>query len=45
MTKCKECIYDSESSGTIKQQIENCTSPKCPLYPYRLKFLEKEKGH
>ena len=32
---CKSCIYDSHSEGTWRKQVENCTSPDCPLYPYR----------
>ena len=36
---CKECIYDPISIGifkqTLNQQIEDCTSPECPLYEYR----------
>lgn len=34
--KCKECIHDPVGGrGTWRQQVEACTSPKCPLYPYR----------
>lgn len=33
--KCKDCIYDPLAGGTWRQQVENCTSPDCPLYPYR----------
>src|SRR5688572_21922364 len=34
--KCKECIYDPISGfGTWRQQVEACTSPKCPLYRVR----------
>jgi hypothetical protein len=33
--KCRECIYDSSCPGTWRQQIAACTSPKCPLFPYR----------
>ena len=32
---CKECIYDPYQLGTWKQQVTACTSPKCPLFPYR----------
>lgn len=39
--KCKECIYDPQSPGTWKEQVEACTSPKCPLYKFRPK---SEKG-
>lgn len=36
--KCIECIYDPISgNGSWKQQIEACTSPKCPLYSVRPK--------
>lgn len=34
--KCKECIYDPLSGGgTWRQQVEACTSYKCPLFPVR----------
>ncbi len=34
--KCKECIYDPIAGrGTWRQQVEACTSPRCPLYPVR----------
>lgn len=33
--KRKECIYDSQSTGTWRQQVEACTSPKYPLFPLR----------
>ena len=32
---CKACIYDGRSEGTWRKQVEECTSPKCPLYPLR----------
>ncbi len=36
--KCCECIYDPEgSSGTWRQQVEECTAPTCPLYHLRPK--------
>jgi hypothetical protein len=32
--KCKECIYDPiGGNGTWRQQVEQCTSFNCPLYP------------
>ena len=35
---CKQCIYDDKSGyGTWRQQVENCTVVKCPLYPVRPK--------
>lgn len=33
---CRECIYDPHGgSGTWRQQVEACTSYKCPLYEVR----------
>ena len=32
---CRGCIYDKHEAGTWRQQVEACTAPKCPLYPYR----------
>ncbi len=35
---CKSCIYDPiGGSGTWRQQVEACTSYRCPLYPVRPK--------
>ena len=28
--KCKECLYDPYDKGTWRQQVQACTSPKCP---------------
>lgn len=43
---CKECIYDGSSgSGTWRQQVEACTSPKCPLFPYRPKSNTKKDNN
>ena len=34
--KCKDCIYDHKAPGTVREQIEACTSEKsCALWPYR----------
>lgn len=33
--KCTECIYDPYQPGTWRKQVENCTSPACPLYEVR----------
>lgn len=34
--KCRECIYDPiGGKGNWRQQVEACTSPKCPLYAVR----------
>lgn len=32
---CKDCIYDASGKGTWRQQVEACTSYKCPLYDVR----------
>lgn len=33
---CLECIYDPVGgSGNWRQQVQACTSVKCPLYPFR----------
>lgn len=36
---CKYCIYDDggKAGGTWRQQVEGCTSPKCPLFEVRPK--------
>lgn len=33
--KCIDCIYDPYDDGTWRFQVEECTSPSCPLYPSR----------
>jgi hypothetical protein len=36
--KCKECIYDPlPGNGTWRQQVSECTSPRCPLFLVRPK--------
>lgn len=35
--KCKDCIYDPKAGGTWRQQVEECTCIRCPLYPVRPK--------
>ena len=32
---CKGCIYDPLAGGTWREQVENCTIPRCELYAYR----------
>ena len=44
VAKCTECIYDSESPGTKLEQIHNCTSYACPLYPHRPQRKKHVKG-
>lgn len=34
-SKCKECIHDPYQQGKWKQQVQACTSPRCPLFPVR----------
>ena len=35
---CKSCIYDAVGGkGSWRQQVEACTSYRCPLYPVRPK--------
>jgi hypothetical protein len=43
---CKECSYDPLSAqGTWRQQVEACTSPKCPLYELRpVSTVKKDTG-
>jgi hypothetical protein len=38
---CKHCIYDKNAAGTWRQQVDACTSPKCPLYNFRPISREK----
>jgi hypothetical protein len=42
--KCKECIYDRMAPGTWRQQVENCTCKRCPLYDVRPKSTKKPEG-
>jgi len=35
--KCCDCLYDSHAEGSWRKQVENCTSPDCPLFPIRTK--------
>jgi len=37
---CKECIYDT-GNGSWREQVERCTSSKCPLYTHRPTTEEK----
>lgn len=35
-SKCKDCIYDPLSDGgTWREQVAQCSSPHCPLWPVR----------
>lgn len=36
VAKCKECIYDTNCTGTWVQQVTNCTYTECSLYDFRL---------
>lgn len=33
--KCRECIYDTEAPGTWREQVAQCSCPRCPLWPVR----------
>lgn len=40
--KCKECIFDPFSgAGKWREQVEACTSTKCPLFNVRPKSGQK----
>jgi|TARA_Y100000310_G_C20451716_1_gene701066 hypothetical protein len=43
--KCKECIYDPEfkGGGYWKQQVTDCSSLTCPLYPVRPKVKKRRE--
>ena len=32
---CCYCIYDPYQEGTWRKQVDNCTSPECPLFSVR----------
>lgn len=32
---CKGCVYDSQSAGNWRQQVEACTITNCELYEHR----------
>ena len=42
--KCIECIYDPDGKGNGKwrEQVDQCTSFGCPLYPVRPRKYSKE---
>ena len=43
--KCRECVYDPLDKGTWRKQVENCTSPNCPLFDVRpLPIKKKSKS-
>jgi hypothetical protein len=33
--KCKDCIHDDAAPGTWREQVAQCSSHRCPLWPYR----------
>lgn len=43
--KCIECIYDGQSNGSWRKQVEKCTAKHCPLHSVRPKssVTETEK--
>jgi hypothetical protein len=32
---CRQCIHDPLSRGTWREQVGQCSSSNCPLYPLR----------
>lgn len=32
---CKACSYDKLAEGTWREQVRDCASKSCPLYPVR----------
>lgn len=32
---CKKCIFDNAAQGTWREQVFNCTSLSCSLWPFR----------
>lgn len=43
--KCKECIFDPKGgNGKWKEQIEACTSFKCPLFKVRPRSHKSHVG-
>ena len=44
--KCRECLYDPGcGGGHWRQQITDCTDPKCSLYPVRPTTKSKGDDH
>lgn len=41
---CCHCIFDPYQRGSWLKQVENCTSPHCPLYSVRPRPTRKEAG-
>lgn len=33
--KCKDCTYDQFAPGTWREQVEECTVRRCPLWEVR----------
>ena len=33
--KCKDCTYDHAAPGTWREQVEQCTVTRCPLWVVR----------
>jgi hypothetical protein len=40
--KCVECIYDPLGSGSLRFQVENCTSFDCPLHNIRATTIQRK---
>lgn len=43
--KCIECLVDLCQPGSWRQQVENCSSPTCPLYEVRPTTLGNKNDH
>ena len=41
---CYDCNYDSADVGTNREQVERCTTVKCPFYEYRPVTTKTEKA-
>ena len=40
---CCHCIFDPYQRGSWLKQVENCTSPHCPLYSVRPRPSKNKK--
>lgn len=41
---CHECLYDPAVSGGWRRQVEECTSPNCPIYNFRPMTIAAERA-
>jgi len=33
--KCRECVHDDAAPGTWREQVAQCSVPRCSLWPVR----------